>query len=112
VAECYSLGVITHQTNIEPMNTNLKKTVLDSRQFTGLLLVLFCIAALIIKFWPVDADTSWQSAKMQSEALMVQTFGFLLPPFQSLLTPVLGVITFLAILNFWLCLKRGSNHAA
>jgi hypothetical protein len=88
------------------MKSNLRKPVLNGHQFTGLLLLLFSSLTLIVRFYPVDTDTSWRavSAKLESEALMVQTYGFILPPLQSLLLPLLTVDVFLALV--FACLRK------
>jgi len=88
------------------MNTNLKKQLLDSRQFVALLLALSSVVALIIILNPPDMSAVGRMARWQSEVNEVQEFGFLLPRLQSFIIPLLSITVFLALVNLWLCLKK------
>ena len=92
------------------MNRHFKKTVLDSRQFIGLLLAAFSVASLAIAVAlaaiPPDASIEGMLSRSQAEGRMVDGFGFLLPPLQSIVVPLLAVTTVLAAVNLWLLMKR------
>jgi hypothetical protein len=81
-----------------------KKTVLDSRQFIGLLLPAFSVAALVIAVAigvrPAEGSIEGMLSLWRAESNMVETLGFLLPPLQSFIVPLLAVTPALAAVNF------------
>jgi hypothetical protein len=93
------------------MNRNLNKTVLDSRQFVGLLLLTCSIATLaivmVVTAHPPDDSIQSAIAHYEAEISMVEKFGFLFPPLQSLIAPLLAVTAFLAAIFLWLSIGRG-----
>jgi cobalamin synthase len=91
------------------MNKHLKKTVLDSRQFIGLLLAAFSVASLAIAVAlaaiPPDASIEGILSRSQAEGRMMDGFGFVLPPLQSFVVPLLAVTAVLAAVNLWLLIR-------
>ena len=67
---------------------------------------------MILCYQPPDLSVTGITNQMKSDNDMVTQYGFLLPPFHSLLRPALGVTAFLALLNFWLGVRKKSTHAA
>ncbi len=90
------------------MNQKLRKTVLDNHQFVGLLLLVFAAASLAVSsvaLKPVDDSLEAMTANFQAEVSTVEKFGFLLPPVQSFLPPLVVVTVLLAALYFGLSAK-------
>jgi hypothetical protein len=92
------------------MNKYLKKTVLDSHQFISLLLVGFSVASLAIAVvagpHPPDAMLEGMSAWRQAEVIAFEVYGFLLPPLQSFIVPLVTATAMLAAVNLWLTVKK------
>ncbi|SRR6266446_230576 len=110
------IKVIAHKVVTQRKDTsdkNLKKTVLDNRQFVGLLLLACSIASFVIVMvvtaHPPDDSLESMTAHLQAEEKTVETFGFLLPPLQSFIAPLLAVTTLLAIAYLWLSARKGST---
>ena len=96
------------------MNQNLRKTVLDNRQFVGLLLLVFAssflVVSLVVALTPCDDSLEAMTAKPQAEFSTVERFGFLFPPVQSFMLPLAVVTVSLAVLYFWLSSKTCRRH--
>ena len=97
------------------MSQNLRKTVLDNRQFVGLLLLAFAasslVVSLVVALTPPDNSLDAMTAKFQAEISTVEKFGFLFPPAQSFLLPLLVVTGLLAAIYFSLRTKtHRSRH--
>ena len=86
------------------MNQNLRKTVLDNRQFVGLLLLAFAASSLVVSLMvaltPPDDSLEAMTAKFQAEVGTLEKLGFLFPPVQSFLPPLVVVTGLLAAIYF------------
>ena len=94
----------------EPLRSKLKRVVLDDRKFVGCLLLMSSIASLVLL---VSANTLIPSdsiesilRRWQADENMVTTFGFLLPPLQDLIAPLLSATVLLALFYLWLVRKE------
>ncbi len=89
---------------------NLNKPLLDSRQFIGVLLVLFSVMTLIIAMavgsQPPDMTLQDMAARWQMDFNAVEPFRYLALPLHSYIPPLLGIIVFLAAVNLWLCMSK------
>ncbi len=96
------------------MNKNLKKTVLDDHQFVGLLLLAFSIASLltvmVVISHPPDDSLESMTAQVRAEVSTVEKFGFLLPPLQSFIAPLLAATALLAAVYCWLSRRTRSDE--
>jgi hypothetical protein len=92
------------------MKTNLKRTLLDSRQFVGLLLLAFCAVSLVIAGTALTrmSQPAHESiaARWEAEMASMDKFGFVWPPLESFVLPLLVATLLLAAVNFWLSLSR------
>jgi len=103
---------VTHErTN---MNKNLKRTVLDNRQFGGLLLLTCSIATFVIVLLVTahasDGSLQTITAQYQAQASAVEKFGFLLPPLNSFIAPMLATTAFLAGAYLWLSIRTNQSR--
>src|ERR1019366_4191545 len=86
---------------------NLNKPLLDSRQFVGVLLVLFSaltlFMAMVVGFQSPDMTLQDLAARWQMDFNAVEPFRHLVLPLYSYILPLLGIVVFLAGVNLWLC---------
>jgi hypothetical protein len=89
---------------------NLNKPLLDSRQFVGVLLVLFSALTLFIAMavgsQPPDLTLQDMAARWQMDFNAVEPFRYLALPLHSYIPPLLGIVVFLAAVNLWLCMRK------
>jgi hypothetical protein len=100
------------------MNKNLKKPILDTRQFIGLLLALFSIAAFLLVYYRPTSSLpppphsrvhfiqSADAAVGSADVIVNQTLGFTVPLVETLRLPVVCIMVFLALLNLLLGFKK------
>jgi hypothetical protein len=89
---------------------NLNRPLLDSRQFVGVLLVLFSVLTLFIAMavgsQPTDMTLQDLGTRWQMDFNAVESFRYLALPLNSYIPPLLGIIVLLTAVNLWLCMRK------